>query len=83
MTGFRKTVAGWLTLLAGAAPLGINATCDPRTGAFYFDRYDDDYGYGFVDWFADDYYYDDDDDYYYYYYDCCGGGIISYDEYWW
>ena len=48
----KTTVAGLLTILAGAAPLAINATCDPRTGVFYFDRYDD---HGFD--FFDDYYY--------------------------
>ncbi len=63
----KRMMAGLMTMLAGAAPLAINATCDPRTGAFYFDRYDDD-DFDFVD----DYYYDD-------YY---GGEIMVYDEYW-
>lgn len=44
----KRSFAGLMTMLAGAAPLAINATCDPRTGAFYFDRYDDD-EFGFFD----------------------------------
>ena len=71
MHRFKRRAAGWMSLLAGAMPLALNATCDPRTGAFSFDRYDDDL-FGVFDVFVDDYYYDD-------YY---GGEIVVYDEYW-
>lgn len=67
----KRMMACLMTFLAGAAPLAINATCDPRTGAFYFDRYDD-RDFGIFDFLVDDYYYDD----------AYGGDIVIYDDYW-
>lgn len=53
-----------LAMALGVMPLATSATCNPRTGTFFFDRYDDHRDVGFFDFFVDDYgccY----DDYYY------------------
>ena len=65
---FRRAAKLILATAVGAMPLATTATCDPRTGAFFFDRYDDDDyffgGGGFVDFFVDDTFYYQDDYYY-------------------
>ncbi len=63
---FRRAAKLILATAVGAMPLATTATCDPRTGAFFFDRYDDGYydGGGVDFFFQDTFYYEND-----YYYD--------------
>lgn len=67
---FKRITRKLLLLAAGFTPLATTATCDPRTGAFFFDRIDGDdlgYGYDYVDVLVPDFFYPDGA----YYDDCC------------
>ncbi len=64
----RKAMRAIAIFSVGAIPLATSLDCNPLTGSFFFDRYDDDYYFGdgfyydefyYNDYYYDDYYYDD------------------------
>jgi len=69
---WKKTKRIILALATGAAAMAFTTSCDPRTGAFFIDRFDD-----------DDYYFDGGFFDFGYWGDCCYGDVVVVDEYWW